>query len=120
MLLRAIPLAAALLLSGIGVASASDADFKLKNKTGYQIDEVYVSKHSSNSWGNDIMGTDALPDGQSVNITFPHGNGACKFDIQVKYNDGDKANWSNVDLCQYSTISLFWDAKTQATRAVGE
>jgi hypothetical protein len=25
-----------------------------------------------------------------------------------------------VDLCQYNTISLFWDAKKQTTRAVGE
>lgn len=117
---NALPLAAALLLSMTGFAAASDADFRLKNKTGYQIDEVYVSPHSSKNWGRDRMGSDALADGEAVDIVFPHGNGACKFDIQVKYNDGDKAEWGNVDLCQYSTVSLFWDAKRQTTRAVGE
>jgi hypothetical protein len=115
-----LPLAAALLLSFAGLARASDADFTLKNKTGYQIDEVYVSPHSSRNWGHDHMGSDALADGDSVDINFAHGGQACRFDIQVKYNDGDKAEWGDVDLCKYTAISLFWNAKTQTTRAVGE
>jgi hypothetical protein len=72
---------------------------------------VYVSRASSNSWGNDIMGKDAIGDGDAVNITFPHGGSACKFDIKVTYKDGDTAEWGNVDLCQYETISLYWDGK---------
>ena len=113
-------LAAVLLLSATSLASASDADFKLRNKTGYQIDEVYVAAHSSQNWGRDLMGRDALADGESLNVTFPHGGGACRFDIRVKYEDGDKAEWSDVNLCQYNAISLFWDNKNQTTRAVGE
>ena len=118
---RAVPLAATLLMATFGIAQASDADFTLKNKTGYQIDEVYVSKHSSQSWGTDRMGSDALADGETVDIHFPHGGAACKFDIKVKYHDDDStAEWGNVDLCQYESISLFWNNKTQVTRAVGE
>jgi hypothetical protein len=102
-------------------AFASDADFRLKNKTGYQIDEVYVSPHASGNWGKDIMGSDALASGEAVTINFPHGGKACHFDVKVKYHDDDStAEWGNVDLCQYETISLFWDAKQQVTRAVGE
>ena len=117
-------------LAAVGVAAASfaapsaafanDADFILKNRTGYQIDEVYVSRHSSDSWGKDIMGSGSLENGRTVKITFPHGNGACHFDIKVKYEDGDKAEWGNVDLCQYEAITLFWDQKNQVTRAEGE
>ena len=110
-----------LLMTSFGLAQASDADFTLKNKTGYQIDEVYVSRHSSQSWGNDRMGDDALADGEKVDIHFPHGGGACKFDIKVKYHDDSStAEWGDVDLCQYTAISLFWNNKTQVTRAVGE
>jgi hypothetical protein len=102
-------------------AHASDADFTLKNRTGYQIDEVYVSKHSSDSWGKDVMGRDALADGEEVDVRFPHGGNACHFDIKVKYHDdGSTAEWGDVNLCQYDAISLFWDAKDQVTRAVGE
>ena len=101
-----------------GAASASDADFKLVNRTGYQIDNVYVGAHSSDSWGKDIMGKGSLGDDETVNITFPHGGSACMFDIKVKYNDGDEAEWSNINLCEYEKISLYW--KNKQTTAVGE
>lgn len=114
-------LAAAFLMPVAAGAFASDADFKLNNKTGYQIDEVYVAPHSSNNWGNDIMGRGALADGEAVNIVFPHGGSACMFDIKVKYHvDSTTAEWGNVNLCQFETISLFWDANAQVSRAVGE
>ena len=121
MLNRFLPLAAFFVLSPLGVAHASNADFTLKNKTGYQIDEVYVSPHSARSWGSDRMGEDSLADGEKVDIHFPHGGGACRFDIKVKYHDDDStAEWGDVDLCQYEAISLFWDKKKAVTRAVGE
>ena len=69
-------------------AFASDADLRLNNITGYQIDEVYVAPHSRR--GKDIMGSDALADGEGVNITFAHGGSACHFDIKVKYNVNDR------------------------------
>ena len=109
------------LLAMPGLASASDADFTLKNKTGYQIDEVYVSPHSSKNWGRDRMGSDALADGEEKDINFPHGGSACRFDIKVKYHDDSStAEWNDVNLCQYTAINLYWDSKNQATRAVGE
>jgi hypothetical protein len=114
-----LPLAALCLFGMLATSAfANDADFKMINKTGYQIDSVYVSRASSDNWGSDIMGRSTLDNGDTVNITFPHGGTACKFDIKVKYNDGDTAEWTGVDLCQYETISLFWDGKQ--TRAVGE
>lgn len=111
---------AAVTLAAPRVASANDADFTLVNKTGYQIDEVYISSANSSKWGRDVMGDNALGNNRQVNITFPHGNGACIFDIKVKYQDGDTAEWSKVDLCEYTKITLYWDAKAQKTRAVGE
>ena len=110
-----------LLLPAATGAFANDADFRLVNRTGYQIDEVYVSTQNNSRWGNDVMGSQSLGDGERVKITFPHGNGACMFDIKVKYNvDGSTAEWTGVNLCQYETITLHWDAKNQVTRATGE
>ena len=121
MFLKVITVAAAAMLATSGLAYANDADFTLKNKTGYQIDEVYVSQHSRDDWGRDRMGDDALADGESVDVKFPHGGSACRFDIKVKYHDDNStAEWGDVDLCQYNSISLYWDAKRQTTRAVGE
>ena len=76
---------------------------------------------SSKNWGNDIMGSEARTDGESVKITFPHGNGDCRFDIKVKYHDdGTTAEWNDINLCETEAISLFWDAKNQVTRARSE
>lgn len=101
--------------------SAADADFKMINRTGYQIDEIYVSPHSSSKWGPDVLGKQSLGDSEFANITFPRNNDVCVFDIKVKYHDDDStAEWSKIDLCSYSKITLYWDAKAQVTRAVGE
>ena len=113
-------LATAILTAPTAGAFANDADFVLRNKTGYQIDEVYVAASASKNWGKDIMGSGALGDGEKVTIVFPNRNGVCSFDIQVKYSDGDTAAWSEVDLCKYETITLFWDKKNQVTKAVGD
>ena len=101
-------------------AVAKDADFVLKNRTGYRIDEVYVAVTASNKWGKNIMQTGSLRDGHYVKIVFPQGNGACNFDIKVKYDDGDVSSWKDVNLCKYQAISLYWNRKAQTTRAVGE
>ena len=42
--------ATTLLMLAAAGAFASDADFVLKNKTGYQINEVYVAPSSSKNW----------------------------------------------------------------------
>ena len=101
-------------------AHAASQDFALFNRTGYQIDEVYVSQATSRRWGNDVMGRDTLDDGQTVNITFNAPDNACRWDLKVKYNDGDEATWQNLNLCNISKVTLFWDRRNQTTRAVTE
>jgi hypothetical protein len=103
-----------------GIAQAGDQDFALLNRTGYQIDEVYVSRSSSRNWGGDIMGSDALENGRSVNITFNAPDNVCRWDMKVKYNDGDEATWNSLNLCNISKVTLFWDKKKEVTRAVTE
>ena len=107
-------------LFAAGAAYAAKQDFTLVNRTGYQIDSVYISKSSSNSWEEDVMGRDTLDDGDSVDISFEKGERGCRYDLMVKYNDGDKSYWTDLDLCSISKIQLFWDRKAGATRAVTE
>ena len=111
-------LAALLLATSAVSALAADQDFQMVNRTGYQIDEVYVGASSSTSWGSDVMGRDSLSDGERVNITFPNRTRTCNFDIRVKYHDGDQATWTNIDLCKVSKVSLYW--RNGTTRAVTE
>lgn len=116
--MRRMVLSLGLLTALATPALAGNQDFKLVNKTGYQIDEVYVSAVSSKNWGKDVMGSDALEEDNSVNITFDAPANACRWDLKVKYNDGDTAEWSNLNLCNIETITLYWDRKNGTTRAV--
>ncbi|MBP0493178.1 hypothetical protein [Roseomonas indoligenes] len=108
----------------LGVPAAVQAqtqlDFSLVNRTGAQIDEVHLSPVSSNSWGSDVMGQDALADGGSVDIQFNRGANTCNWDLKVVYNDGDQAEWRGLDLCRISRVTLFWDRQANSTRAVTE
>ena len=99
-------------------ARAADQDFKLVNKTGYQIDEVYVGPTSSDTWGDDVMGKNSLEADRTVSISFNAPSNVCKWDLKVKYEDGDSAQWSNLNLCNISTVTLYWDRKAGKTRAV--
>ena len=113
-------LASGLLATFALPALAANQDFTLFNKTGYQIDEVYVGPVSSDDWGKDIMGKGALGNNESVAISFTAPASVCKWDMKVKYNDGDVAEWHNLDLCSISKVSLFWNKAAGTSRAVTE
>ena len=118
--LACLPVLAAPALFAPGSAQAADQDFSIVNRTGYQIDSVYVSPVNVRNWGEDVMGKDALADGETVNITFPNRTNTCNWDLKVKFNDGDESTWSNMNLCRISKVSLFWDRNSNQTRAQSE
>lgn len=99
-------------------AMAGNQDFTLVNATGYQIDSVYVSSSKTNDWEEDIMGKDALADGEAVEIEFSTGTRGCKFDLKAVYDDKEEAIWTGFDLCSLSKITLYYNSNTGATTAV--
>ncbi|QCK84414.1 hypothetical protein E8L99_00695 [Phreatobacter aquaticus] len=108
---------AALLLAAPEAANAqAQQDFVLVNRTGYTIDEVYVSAASRNSWGDDLMGDDSLEEGQQLNVRFPRGASECSFDIKVVYDDQETAEFRGVNLCQVSKVTIFYSRSAGTTR----
>ncbi|WP_439597030.1 hypothetical protein [Falsiroseomonas sp.] len=115
---------AATCLAAMGPAAPAQAqgrqDFTMVNRTGYQINEVYVGPSSSPNWGRDILGQNVLANGRSFNVTFPGRSSECMWDIKVVYEDRDQSELRQVNLCRVSTITLFWDRQRNATRFVAE
>jgi hypothetical protein len=101
-------------------AYAGDQDFKLVNKTGYDISEVYLSTINDNNWGDDVMGTDTLENDESVDISFARSEDACHWDLKVIYTDKEVAIWHNVNLCEISKITIHWNKNSGATSATAE
>jgi hypothetical protein len=108
---------AALLLAAPEAAHAqAQQDFALVNRTGYTIDEVYVSSTNANNWGDDLMGDNSLEDGQILNVRFAKNNAECVYDIKVVYDDEEKAEFRGINLCQVSRVSIFYNRSAGTTR----
>jgi hypothetical protein len=103
-----------------GAASAQEAkqDFKLVNKTGYELKELYVSPSKSDDWQDDVLGQGTLGDGEAANIKFHRANTACKWDLKVVYSvDSSSAVWNDIDLCSIEKITIHYDKGADKTTA---
>ncbi|MEO8206369.1 MAG: argininosuccinate lyase [Chthoniobacterales bacterium] len=108
-------------LLGAEKASAADQDFELHNKTGFDIHELYVSPHSSDDWGDDILGKKTLPDGESADITFNAKAKAEFWDLQIVDEDGKKWEWEKLKLTEITDVTLsVKNGKTYAVTKNGD
>ncbi len=101
-------------------AQESQNDFTLVNKTGYTIEEVYVSAAKTNSWEEDILGQDVLKNGEEVNIKFTPKASVGKYDLKVVYDDKEEAIWNDFDLTTINKITIHYDRKSGETSAETE
>lgn len=109
--------AAALALLAMPAWSAGDQDFTLVNRTGYTIEQVYVSPIKAKDWQEDVLGRDVLDDGESVDISFNKREEVCRWDLKVVYDDGEEAVWSDFNLCEVSRITIRYNRKSGETSA---
>jgi hypothetical protein len=89
------------------VASAQGKqNFTLVNKSGIAVNELYVSKASTDDWEEDILGRDTLPNGESVEITFDTKERAAKWDIKLVDEKGKDHKYYNLNLLEISEITV--------------
>ncbi len=100
------------------VAQDAKQDFKLVNKTGYELKALYVSPSKSDDWQDDVLGQDTLGDGQTVNVHFNPKTHTCDWDLKVTYSDDDSsAVWHKVNLCTVEKITIRYNRKNDETTA---
>ena len=107
----ASPLLGFLLLATLAVATtgavlADPRDFTLVNGTDGIITHAYVSPADTNSWEEDVLGTDVLGPGDSVDIYFTDAGTGCVYDIKVLVADGREGYLWGVNLCDTSTVTF--------------
>ena len=105
-------------LTGSAQADEAKQDFRLVNKTGYEIKEVYVSPSKSTDWEEDILGDGVLGDQEGRDIHFHRSVKSCHWDLKVVYTvDSSSAIWNEIDLCTVEKITIHYDRKNNVTRA---
>lgn len=98
--------AAAAILAGMSApAFAGQQDFTLYNKLGKTITHVYVSEADNEKWEEDVLGVDALANGDDTEISFDgFDDDVCSFDIKITLEGGKSWIVSDVDLCSLNDI----------------
>ena len=96
-------------------AAAGNQDFTLVNETGVTIEELHISTVKTSDWQEDVLGDRVLPDDGSVVVGFPVDDDHCRWDLMIVDSDEDQVVFNNLDLCEISTITLYWeDGEPQA------
>jgi len=85
-------------------AAAGDPSFRLANRGGATINEIYVSSANDQSWGADRLGQDVLPAGRHALIRLPQGQ--CMNDIRVVFADGRAEERRRVDTCAITEMAF--------------
>ena len=118
--LTAISLLTAVVCAGAAQAQGARQDFVLRNKTGYDLSELYLSPADKETWEEDMFADeeDNMLDGESRNITFTGAGKTCMWDLKVVYAEDDSsAIWHDIDLCKTSRITLFYNRRSDKTSA---
>ena len=87
------------------VASAADRRVEIVNKTGLTITEFYASNTGASEWEEDILGTDILANGDTVEVNIDDGTGKCRFDFKAVFQNGAELVRNNINVCQISTFT---------------
>jgi hypothetical protein len=111
------PLAVAALLFTPAALAESVLDFKLENKTGYTLKEVYISASKKDNWGK-VINKSPIKDGASMNVKWKDAAKAQTYDIKAVYADGAGSPvWYDLDPTTFSRLTLKWDKDKQKTVA---
>jgi hypothetical protein len=85
-----------------------EQDFTLVNSTGVEIHALYVTPHSANDWGEDVLGVDTLAASDDVTIHFSWKEKAKFWDLRVEDQDGNYIEWDKLNLIEISTVTLYY------------
>jgi len=104
---RVLPALAAAAL-GLGFAAAAqaqttDPSFRMNNRSNQTIMELYVSSSQVSNWGQDLLGANVLPPGQTFIVRLP--NGQCVNDIRIVLEGGRAIDRMQINTCNLTDIN---------------
>ncbi|MDR3200664.1 MAG: hypothetical protein LBT68_04335 [Spirochaetales bacterium] len=92
----------------VSAAPAVKLKITLKNLTGYEIEEIYVSPADSEDWGDDYLVNTTLDDGESFTVILLRSEAAA-YDIQFVDIDGDSYTKFDVPVKSGVVIEITMD-----------
>ena len=87
-------------------SSPAGVGFDLVNYSGSPLRAVYLSPGDSSGWEENVLGTDILADGATVDIRFVSNEVPALWDLKVVARSGYYAEWKGLDLRGVSRVTL--------------
>jgi hypothetical protein len=87
-------------------AMAVERRVTIHNQTSFTIVEFYASNTGTTNWEEDILGSDVLASGASVNLNIDDGSGYCKFDFLAVFDDGDQVVSADNNVCELDSFDF--------------
>ena len=82
----------------------------LKNSTGYEVSEIYISPADSEAWGDDYLVNTTLDDGDSFTVNLPRPlSEVDTYDFQFVDIEGDSYTQFDVVVKSGSLIEMTFD-----------
>lgn len=91
---------------GTSVSSGYNKHVLVVNNTSKTMYRFQGSNTGSSSWEEDILGSDTLGPGSSVDVNFEDGSGYCSFDFRATFVDGSSQVLTGVDVCTVSKVTF--------------
>ena len=87
------------MVATVTTAEADIQDFYVRNNGKTYVYYIYVSPTYSDSWEEDVLGTEVLPPRTEILIQMQGYGRQCMFDIKVEDEHGRSREFYDVDLC---------------------
>lgn len=107
----------ALAIAATEASAQAAQDFLLVNKTGVEINALYITPHNADDWGEDILGVGTLPNNNESDISFSRAEKAKLWDLRIEDADGEFIEWESLNLLTISKVTLYYK-NGKATAAV--
>ena len=85
-------------------AASADPSFRLTNRSGTTLNELYVSSARDSAWGPDRLGRNVLPGRSQMIVRLPMGQ--CVNDIRVVYANGQALERRGVNTCALTDLAF--------------
>jgi hypothetical protein len=93
--------------------------FSIKNDGEVTLYELYVARggQGARGWGNDRLGTEVVPPGESFRVRLPAGFG-CVVDIRIVFEGGEEEVRERLDICRTREVAFARSLPAPADREV--
>lgn len=86
--------------------TSANLDFIVLNRTGQTIVELNISPAGDESWSDNLLHYREVEDQERAAASFSRDVELCRWDIRVRFRNGNGRSWPAVNLCDTVRVEL--------------